>query len=142
MTTMASGGWRARAAKVVPSPPAVVNSIKRTVTAIEPAWAGVAFDNSRLAGLAGVNTTAISLRWLALDHFGGKCREAAIIAVCITQIGHIVSTLDHPVITHSVLESLNKNCKGVRRTAYQKPNQRCRLLRARPERPRDRRAAA
>src|SRR5262245_35332740 len=62
MTTSASGGWRARAAKVVPSSPAVVNSINRTVTPIEPAWAGVACDNSRLAGLAGLNSTAISLR--------------------------------------------------------------------------------
>src|SRR5262252_3079566 len=61
MTPSASGGRRARAAKVVPSSPAVVNSINRTVTPIEPAWAGVALDNSRLAGLAGLNSTAISL---------------------------------------------------------------------------------
>jgi hypothetical protein len=38
-------------------------------------------------------------------------------------------TLDHAVITHSLLESLNKNREGISRTTYQKPNQRCRLLR-------------
>jgi hypothetical protein len=38
-----------------------VNSINRTVTPIEPAWAGIALDNSRLAGLAGLNSTAMSL---------------------------------------------------------------------------------
>jgi hypothetical protein len=34
------------------------------------------------------------------------------------------------------ISSLNKNREGVSRTTYQKPNQRCRLLRAGCERPR------
>jgi len=50
-------------------------------------------------------------------------------------------TLDHAVITHSLLESLNKNREGVSRTTYQEPNEGGRLLRARRERPRSRCAA-
>src|SRR5262249_59749119 len=40
---------------------AVVNSINRTVTPIEPACAAVAFDNSHFAGVAGIVLIAIDL---------------------------------------------------------------------------------
>src|SRR5262249_56694459 len=95
MTTMASGGWRARAAKVVPSPPAVVNSIKRTVTAIEPALAGVAFDYSRVAGLAGLNSSTIFPTRLSLGPFFAYGLEEGLLTVWIMQIVRIDSPLAH-----------------------------------------------
>jgi hypothetical protein len=45
------------------------------------------------------------------------------------KVEHIVLILDHPIITHSLLESLHKNREGVSRTTYQETNQGCCLLR-------------